>query len=155
MDKAFADEMINKYQKKFFGFALNKCSSFIEAEELASRITCEAYMTLRTVEEVYNWEGYLYRIAHNVYVHYVREQAKHRKTELDENEPIEHKDYAAEYADKEELEVLKREVAFIRCKSTVKGRNQTNETKREFRNRTDKDDRIFPYWNTGRIGRYS
>lgn len=113
MDKAFADEMINKYQKKFFGFALNKCSSFIEAEELASRITCEAYMTLRTVEEVYNWEGYLYRIAHNVYVHYVREQAKHRKTELDENEPIEHKDYAAEYADKEELEVLKREVAWL------------------------------------------
>ena len=36
MDKAFADEMISKYQKKFFGFALNKCSSFNEAEELVN-----------------------------------------------------------------------------------------------------------------------
>lgn len=113
MDKAFADEMISKYQKKFFGFALNKCSSFAEAEELASRITCEAYMTLRAVEDVYNWEGYLYRIAHNVYVHYMKELAKHRKAEWNENEPVENNDYASEYADKEELAVLRREVAWL------------------------------------------
>lgn len=113
MDKAFADEMIAKYQKKFFGFALSKCSSFIEAEELASRITCEAYMTLRAVEDVYNWEGYLYRIAHNVYVHYVKEQAKHRTTEPEEKDLIEHKDYAAEYANQEELSLLQREVAWL------------------------------------------
>ena len=112
MDKAFADEMIGKYQKKFFGFALSKCGSFYEAEELASRITCEAYMTLRTVEDVYNWEGYLYRIAHNVYVHYVKELEKHRTTEV-ENEPVEHKDYAAEYANQEELALLQREVAWL------------------------------------------
>ena len=86
MDKAFADKMISEYQKKFFGFALSKCSNFNEAEELASRITCEAYMTLRAVEDVYNWEGYLYRIAHNVYVHYVKEQAKHRTKEAEEKE---------------------------------------------------------------------
>ena len=113
MDKAFADEMISKYQKKFFGFALNKCNSMMEAEELASRITCEAYMTLRAVEEVYNWEGYLYRIAHNVYVHYVKEQAKHRTVDMTEQEAVEHKDYAALYAEKEELELLQREVAWL------------------------------------------
>ena len=112
MDKAFADDMIGKYQKKFFGFALSKCGSFYEAEELASRITCEAYMTLRTVEDVYNWEGYLYRIAHNVYVHYVKELEKHRTTEV-EKEPVEHKDYAAEYANQEELALLQREVAWL------------------------------------------
>ena len=113
MNKAFADEMISKFQKKFFGFALQKCSNLYEAEELASRITCEAYMTLRAVEDVYNWEGYLYRIAHNVYVHYVKEQAKQRKTDLDENEPIEHKDYATQYAEKEEMALLQREVAWL------------------------------------------
>lgn len=113
MDKAFADEMISKYQKKFFGFALNKSSSFNEAEELASRITCEAYMTLRAVEDVYNWEGYLYHIAHNVYVHYVKEQTKHRATEPDEKELVEHRDYAADYANAEELALLKREVAWL------------------------------------------
>ncbi|MBO5353385.1 MAG: RNA polymerase sigma factor [Lachnospiraceae bacterium] len=113
MDKSFADEMIADYQKKFFGFALGKCSSLNEAEELAARITCEAYMTLRTVEEVYNWEGYLYRIAHNVYAHYVKEQTKHRQELLEGEEPTEQKDYAAEYARNEELALLQREVAWL------------------------------------------
>lgn len=113
MDKAFADEMIAKYQKKFFGFALSKCSSLNDAEELASRITCEAYMTLRVVEDVYNWEGYLYHIAHNVYVHYVKEQTKHRGENADEIELADHRDIASEYAKNEELELLKREVAWL------------------------------------------
>lgn len=43
-----------------------------EAEELAARITCEAYVTMRKVEGVYNWDGYLYRIAANVYAKYVQ-----------------------------------------------------------------------------------
>ncbi len=113
MDKAFADEMINNYQKKFFGFALGKCSSLAEAEELAARITCEAYMTLRAVENVYNWEGYLYRIAHNVYVHYVKEQTKHRQESTEETEIADRLDIAAEYADREELALLKREIAWL------------------------------------------
>lgn len=113
MDKAFADKMISEYQKKFFGFALSKCSSFNEAEELASRITCEAYMTLRAVEDIYNWEGYLYRIAHNVYVRYVKEQEKHRTTEVGATDLIEHKDYAAEYEVQEELTLLQREIAWL------------------------------------------
>ena len=113
MDKAFADKMISEYQKKFFGFALSKCSSFNEAEELASRIICEAYMTLRAVEDVYNWEGYLYRIAYNVYVRYVKEQTKHRVSEPEEKDLVVHKDYASEYARKEELELLQREIAWL------------------------------------------
>lgn len=113
MDKAFADEMISKYQKKFFGFALGKCSSIAEAEELAARITCEAYMTLRAVEEVYNWEGYLYRIAQNVYVHYVKEQTKHRQDTAEEIEIADSRDFAAEYENQEELALLKREVAWL------------------------------------------
>ena len=52
MDKKFADTMIAQFQKKFFGFALSKCNDMTEAEELAARITCEAYITLRTVENV-------------------------------------------------------------------------------------------------------
>lgn len=113
MDKAFADKMISEYQKKFFGFALSKCSSLYEAEELASRITCEAYMTLRAVEDVYNWEGYLYRIAHNVYVRYVKEQEKHRQENAEENDVADKRDMEADYANKEELELLKREVAWL------------------------------------------
>ena len=113
MDKAFADEMIAKYQKKFFGFALGKCNNLTEAEELAARITCEAYMTLRAVEEVYNWEGYLYRIAHNVYVHYVKEQIKHRQENTEEYELADSRDIEGDYANQEELAILKREIAWL------------------------------------------
>lgn len=113
MDKTFADETIAKYQKKFFGFALAKCSTFAEAEELASRITCEAYMTLRAVENVYNWEGYLYRIAHNVYVHYVKEQTKHRQENPGEAILANSQDIAMDYVNKEELDLLKREIAWL------------------------------------------
>ena len=76
MEKQFADQMIEKFQTKFFGFALSKCQNMQEAEELAARITCEAYITMRQVENVYNWEGYLYRIASNVYAKYVKEQKR-------------------------------------------------------------------------------
>lgn len=113
MDKKFADEMIEKYQKKFFGFALDKCSNLEEAEELALRITCEAYTTMVTVEGVYNWEGYLYRIAHNVYVNFVKEQTRNRMNENMDEELTDNRDFVSEYEKNEELELLKREVAWL------------------------------------------
>ena len=82
MDKKFADTMITQFQEKFFGFALSKCNNITEAEELAARISCEAYITLRTVEGVYNWEGYLYKIASNVYARYVKEQLKIKEDDI-------------------------------------------------------------------------
>lgn len=113
MKKQFADDMIAQFQNKFFGFALSKCNDFAEAEELAGRITCEAYITLRTVEDVYNWEGYLYKIASNVYAHYVKEQMKRKIEGMDGMDFATEEDFSAEFIKKEELERLKREVAWL------------------------------------------
>ncbi len=113
MDKEFADKMISQFQKKFFGYALSKCNDMAEAEELASRITCEAYMTLRTVEDVYNWEGYLYKIAANVYARYVKEQVQQKSDNISDMEVQSEENFEAEYIKKEELELLKREVAWL------------------------------------------
>ena len=113
MDKKFADDMIAQFQKKFFGFALSKCNDITEAEELAARITCEAYITLRKVEGVYNWEGYLHKIASNVYARYVQEQVKHKSGDIAEIEVPDEENFESDFIKKEELELLKREVAWL------------------------------------------
>lgn len=113
MDKKFADNMIAQFQKKFFGFALSKCNDMTEAEELAARITCEAYITLRTVENVYNWEGYLHKIAANVYARYVQEQVKHKSGNIAEVDVQSEENFESDFIKKEELELLKREVAWL------------------------------------------
>ena len=106
MNKQFADEMIEQFQTKFFGFAISKCRDLDEAEELAARITCEAYVTLRNMDEIYNWEGYLYKIASNVYSKYVREQKKNQSKDIDELEIRDTYDFEADVSHKEELELI-------------------------------------------------
>ena len=83
MDKKMADMMISKFQKTFFGFALSKTSSIQEAEELAARIVLESYAALLKGGNVANWEGYLYKIACNVYARYVNEKGKFQVTSID------------------------------------------------------------------------
>lgn len=113
MNKQFADEMIEQFQTKFFGFAISKCRDLDEAEELAARITCEAYVTLRNMDEIYNWEGYLYKIASNVYAKYVREQKKNQNKDIDELEIRDTYDFEADVSHKEELELIKKEIAWL------------------------------------------
>ena len=113
MDKKFADEMIGKFQNKFWGFALSKTQNMDEAEELAARIVCEAYTTLRNVDDVYNWEGYLYRIASNVYVHYVKERMGNRTDDINDMELAGTADIAGDVVRQEELALLRREVAWL------------------------------------------
>lgn len=112
MEKQFADQMIEKFQTSFFGFALSKCQNMQEAEELAARITCEAYITMRQVENVYNWEGYLYRIASNVYAKYVKEKKDEAK-DVALFELSDAFDFEKELLHKEELQAIKKEIAWL------------------------------------------
>ncbi len=113
MEKQFADKMIEQFQTKFFGFALSKCQNMQEAEELAARITCEAYVTMRQVEDVYNWEGYLYRIAWNVYAKYVQEQKKNDSKEFEALELSDEFDFEKDLWHKDELQKIRNEIAWL------------------------------------------
>lgn len=113
MDKKFADEMIEKFQRKYFGFALAKTASIDEAEELSARIVCEAYITLRKVDNIYNWDGYMHKIASNVYAKYVNEQIKHKSVDLDTLELGGTLNVEQEIVKQEELDVLKKELAWL------------------------------------------
>lgn len=113
MDKKFADEMISRFQKRFFGFALAKTASVDEAEELAARIVCEAYITLRSAEHICNWEGYMYKIASNVYARYVKERKRHGAADIDVLELGDDTDIEQQTVKKEELMLLRRELAWL------------------------------------------
>ncbi|MDF2989401.1 MAG: hypothetical protein K0R50_4911 [Eubacterium sp.] len=113
MDKIFADKMIEKFQKTFYGFALSKTYTLEEAEELASRIVLEAYVTLLKVDDICNWEGYLYRIAYGVYARYVKEIKRNSNLTIDDMEITSDVDLTKEIMQSEEYKLLKREISWL------------------------------------------
>lgn len=72
MKKQCADLLISQYQDKIFGFALHKMRSISSAEELAADIVCEVYSSFLKSEEIANPDGYVYRVAGNVYARHIR-----------------------------------------------------------------------------------
>ncbi|MGN0609949.1 MAG: RNA polymerase sigma factor [Oscillospiraceae bacterium] len=72
MEKERAKEMISRYRDKIFGFSLEKLRSISSAEELAADIVCEVYSSFLKAKEIINPDGYVYRIASNVYAGYIR-----------------------------------------------------------------------------------
>ena len=71
MNKQDADIIIASYVKRLFGFAMSRLSKIDEAEELAAEITFQVYASLLKQDNIENPDGYIYRIARNVYARYI------------------------------------------------------------------------------------
>ena len=71
MNKINADRLIVEYQQKIFGFAMSKMRDVDNAEELASNIVLEVYKSFLKSDNIANIEGYVYRIASNVYARFI------------------------------------------------------------------------------------
>lgn len=113
MDKQKADLIITEYYKKLYGFALSKITCIDKAEELASRITLEVYSSLLKSEDVSNINGYIYRIACNVYARYVAERKESAHLAIENiNVPV-NVDFAKEIIDTETAKTLRREIAYL------------------------------------------
>ena len=76
MEKQKADEIIIEYLPKIYGFAIKKSFLYQEAEELCSDIVEEVYLSLLAAEEIYNVEGYVWRISQHVYSKFVSSKKK-------------------------------------------------------------------------------
>lgn len=113
MDKQAADKMIKQYYKKLYGFALSKAYTMDEAEELASRIVLEVYVALLKVDDIYNWDGYIYRIAWNVYARYVKEIKYNHNPSIHDMEIPSEVDFTKEIEKSEEYRILRREVSWL------------------------------------------
>jgi len=113
MKKNDVDGIILTFTQKIYGFALSKTREINEAEELASEIVWEVYNSLLLVEKPANMEGYIYRIASNIFAKYVIKRKKLQKNTSIENFeiPVMDKEYSPD--DEKELEKLKKEIGFL------------------------------------------
>lgn len=115
MDKQQADQIITEYFQKIYGFAIKKCYSYEEAEELCSEILQEVYTSLRRAEEVVNVEGYIWRISEHTYAKYVSSRKKQEGISINGIDGMEipvYDEYALEDSD-DELRRMRMEVAFL------------------------------------------
>lgn len=83
MEKQKADVIITEYLQKIYGFAYKKSFSYDETEELAAEMTAEVYRALRIRDEIYNLEGYVWRICEHTYAKYVSSVKKHEGVSID------------------------------------------------------------------------
>jgi RNA polymerase sigma factor (sigma-70 family) len=99
--------------QKIFGFALTKTTDTLKAEELASRITYDLYISLLKAEKVDNINGYVYRVACNVYARFVDEEVRGRYVSLDEVSVSMEHDFTVDFEKEEAYVRLRREISFL------------------------------------------
>lgn len=112
MDKQTADKKIYEYRDKIFGFAMEKTRNVDQADELASDIICEVYRSFLRGGDIVNLDGYVYRIARNVWSKYVRRLTENRSFEDIDNVVIPYYD-KREDEDSEAIEALRREISYL------------------------------------------
>ncbi len=112
MNKNDADRAITDYVKKIFGFARSKLNSINEAEELASEITLQVYQSLLRSDEILNLDGYIYRIAQNVYARYINGRKMYASADGIECIP-DSRDITADLEKDESCGILRREITYL------------------------------------------
>lgn len=117
MNKKDADKIIGEYIKKLFGFAVRKTYSLSEAEELAAEIVSEVYKTLLRRENIVNVNGYIYKVAENVYANFTDKNKYRFSSEgfsFDETENIPDKtDMTEKLLEDETAGLLRREITYL------------------------------------------
>jgi RNA polymerase sigma factor (sigma-70 family) len=112
MIKEKADKLIIEYSPKIYGFAVKKAFSLEETEELAAEMVKEVYLSLLETNEVFNVEGYVWRICEHTYAKYVNSAKKHRGISLDGMELPYYDNYNLGEKD-EDLKKLRKEIGFL------------------------------------------
>lgn len=103
------------YMEKVFYFCLRKCGDPLDAEDLASEITCEVMAALRKGTQPQSFSGWVWRIARNRYSRWA--EAKSRRSQLISGDELPCEPGIVDEddgTDPERLNTLRRELAFIR-----------------------------------------
>ena len=112
MKKEKADAVITAYLEKIYGFAVKKSFTYAEAEELASDIVEAVYTSLLRRDEIYNVEGYIWRISEHTYAKYVSQKKKREGVSLDGMEIPYEEDFLPDDAE-DELMKLRLAIAYL------------------------------------------
>ncbi len=116
MNKQEAEKVIAEYVKSIFGFALKRCSSQEDAEDLSQEIVLKAYRSLLTKDDIQDMGKFIWTIAHNTLSNYYRDRTKEKI-----GVPIEEmaetladpKSLFAEEDDREIIDRLQKEIAYL------------------------------------------
>lgn len=70
------EKIITEYLKPIFGFALKRCKSIHDAEDLSQEIVIRAFRALLIKDDIADMGKYIWAVAHNTLSNYYRDTAK-------------------------------------------------------------------------------
>ena len=76
MNRQDAEKTITEYLKPIFGFALKRCKSIHDAEDMSQEIVSKAFRALLVKDNVENVGKFIWTVAHNTLSNYYRDAAK-------------------------------------------------------------------------------
>ena len=76
MNRQDVEKIITEYVKPIFGFALKRCKSVQDAEDLSQEIVLRAFRTLLIRDDIADTGKFIWTIAHNSLSNYYRDTAK-------------------------------------------------------------------------------
>lgn len=76
MNRQDAEKIITEYLKPIFGFALKRCKSIHDAEDLSQEIAARAFRALLVRDDIADMGKFIWTVAHNALSNYYRDAAK-------------------------------------------------------------------------------
>ena len=105
MDRIKLEQLITENMKSIFGFALTRLGNVNQAEDLAGDILYEIIRSAENLKDEERFYGFMWKIAENTYMGYLRKKSKNasRTAELNESIPDESDSVLDEIIKKENL----------------------------------------------------
>lgn len=119
MDSIKLEQLIIENMKSIFGFALTRLGNVTEAEYLASDIIYEIIKSAPNLKAEERFYGFMWKIAENVYINYLRRKSKNEKRAAQFTEQFcdciadESESVLDEIVKNEELNFLRRELSLL------------------------------------------
>ena len=76
MNRQDVEKAITEYLKPIFGFALKRCKSIHDAEDLSQEIVTKAFRALLAKDRIADMGKFIWAVAHNTLSNYYRDTAK-------------------------------------------------------------------------------
>ena len=76
MNRHDAEKTVTEYLKPIFGFALKRCRSVHDAEDMSQEIIMNIFRALLVKDDIADIEKFIWTVAHNALSNYYRDSAK-------------------------------------------------------------------------------
>ncbi|MBP3638079.1 MAG: RNA polymerase sigma factor [Clostridia bacterium] len=76
MNRQDVEKTITEYLRPIFGFALKRCKSILDAEDLSQEIAIRAFRALLVKDDIADMGKFIWTVAHNTLSNYYRDSAK-------------------------------------------------------------------------------